>query len=248
MMRYGMNRTERTQDSYPKQLLELAKPPDNIYFIGNIDIINQYKSIAVIGSRKVSEKGIFYAWLVGQELGKRGINVVNGLAHGCDTYAFKGALSAGGKCTAVMPCGLEQIVPRSNTGLAVELLSKGGCLISEYPVMSPIQKYQYIQRDRLQSGISGGVLVIEATYDSGTMHTVRYAIQQGKKLACIDSRLADQASGNRWMEGLKGVKVIRSIEDLDCFINELSCSVTYRQMTLEGLIDEENSERIYKNV
>lgn len=235
-----MNRTERTQDSYPKQLLELAKPPDNIYFKGNIDIINQYESIAVIGSRKVSEKGIACAWLVGRELGKRGINVVNGLARGCDTCALKGALSVGGKCTAVMPCGLEQIVPRSNTGLAEELLSKGGCLISEYPAMTPIQKYQYIQRNRLQSGISDGVIVIEAGYDSGTMHTVRYAIQQGKKLACIDSRLVICASGNQWMEGLNGVKVIRSIEDLDCFIDEMSCNVTYSQMTLERLNDESN--------
>lgn len=233
---YDIRQIRRFQEEYPKQLLKLSQAPDRLYFRGNIEMINQCKNVAVIGSRQISDKGIAFAWHVGYELGKRGMNVVNGLALGCDTYAFKGALSAGGRCTAVMPCGLGQIVPRSNIELAEELLSKGGCLISEYPAALPIHKYQYIQRDRLQSGISDGVIIIEAGYESGTMHTAKYAVKQGKKLACIDSRVITYSSGNRWLEEQNGVKVIRDMEDLDCFIDELSYGTEQRQMTLAELL------------
>jgi DNA processing protein len=113
-----------------------------------------------------------------------GITVVNGLALGCDTYALKGALSVGGKCIAVMPCGLDQIVPKSNYYLARTILENGGLLISEYPIGTKLEKYMYVERDRLQSTVSDAIIVIEASYQSGTMHTVRAARRQGKPTAC----------------------------------------------------------------
>ena len=136
-----------------------------------------------------------------------------------------------------MPCGLERIVPQSNTILAESVLSNGGCLVSEYPPAAPVQRYQYVERDRIQSGISDGVLVIEAASDSGTMHTVRYAIRQGRALACIDSRLVRYHSGNQWIEGQNGACVIRETGDLDCFINAVQQQMVYRQMTLETAAD-----------
>lgn len=226
-----MNQAVITDNNYPNQLALIHKAPSVLYYKGNIDSINQHKNIAVIGSRHISGGGMELAYRIGHALGKRGINVVNGLALGCDTYALRGALAAGGNCVAVMPCGLGQIVPRSNIGLAEELLFNGGCLVSEYPDRTPVQKYRYVERDRLQSGISDGVLVIEAEYDSGTMYTVGYAMKQGKKLACIDSRLVKYSSGNRWLEQQAGVQVIRTNADLETFISEVNSDVVYRQLT-----------------
>lgn len=90
-----------------------------------------------------------------------------------------------------------------------------------------------MERDRIQSGISDGVLVIEAASDSGTMHTVRYAIRQGRSLACIDSRLVRIHSGNQWIAGQNGAYVIRETGDLDGFVTEIQQKIVYRQITLE---------------
>lgn len=232
LLPYNCNQIGISEDRYPKRLMEIPSAPGTFYYKGNIDIINRRTNIAVIGSRHVSDSGASFAYQVGYALGKCGINVVNGLALGCDTYALQGALSADGTCVAVLPCGLEQVVPRSNTLLARELLAAGGCLVSEYPVGTPIRRYQYIQRDRLQSGICDGVIVIESELNGGTMHTARYAIKQGRRLACIDSRLIRHSSGNRWLEEQNGVSVIRNMADLDCFVNALAECMEYRQMTL----------------
>lgn len=195
--------------------------------------MNQSDTIAVIGSRRASGRGRELAYQIGYEMGKRGVTVVNGLALGCDTYALRGALASGGKCVAVMPCGLEQIVPRSNVRLAQELLSNGGCILSEYAVRTPVQRYQYVERDRIQSGVSDGVLVVEAACDSGTMHTVRYAIKQGKRLACVDSGLVRNSSGNRWLEMKNGVRVIRDPAGVNEVIADICNQTVYRQMTLD---------------
>ena len=231
-MLHSCNHIGISEDCYPKHLRAIPSAPRTLYYKGNIDIINRCTNIAVIGSRHVSDSGASLAFQVGHALGKRGINVVNGLALGCDTYALQGALSAGGTCVAVLPCGLEQVVPRSNALLARELIAAGGCLVSEYPVGTPIQRYQYIQRDRLQSGICDVVIVIESEYDGGTMHTARYGIRQGRKLACIDSSLVRYSSGNRWLEEQNGIKIIRKMTDLDCFIDALPERMECRQMTL----------------
>lgn len=232
-----MSRTELSDSDYPNRLASIAGPPSALYYRGGIAVINQRRNIAVIGSRRVSDRGIAAAYWIGCALGSRGINVVNGLALGCDTHALRGALAAGGACVALMPCGLDQIVPHANRGLAEDLLSVGGCLLSEYPARTPVRRYQYVERDRLQSGISDGVIVIEAEHDSGTMHTVRYAVRQGRRLACIDSRLVRYASGNRWLEGQTSVHVIRDMAGLDHFIADIQKDVVYRQMTFDSLCD-----------
>lgn len=237
MWRYEIGLTGLYSGNYPNRLLSTADPPSQLYYKGDIDCINQNHSIAVIGSRHVSAQGIEAAYRIGRELGERGINVVNGLALGCDTHALRGALAAGGTCAAVMPCGLGQIVPLSNIGLAEQLLSNRGCLLSEYPIPAPVRSYQYVERDRLQSGISDGVIVIEAECDSGTMHTVRYAIRQGRHLACIDSQLVRYSSGNRWIEGQIGVRVIRDIIDLNSFIADIQSDTVYRQITFDAFIN-----------
>lgn len=224
---------------YPERLYGIARPPLSLYYKGDIRIVSGNSSIALIGSRQPSARGKELAYRAGHLLGKRRINVVNGLALGCDTYALTGALAAGGKCAAILPCGPDRIVPRSNILLAERISDMGGCILSEYPCGTEVQKYRYVERDRLQSGISDAVVVIEAGLDSGTMHTVRYAIQQGRRLACFDSRSVGNAPGNEWLGARNGVEVLRSLTDLDRFIRDVPAgrgdAPAFCQMTLEEL-------------
>jgi DNA processing protein len=208
---------------FPKRLCNVKHPPNEIYYKGDITLLNSERNIAVIGSRHVSDNGLRRAYSIGSKLAKMDINVVNGLAIGCDTYALKGALSIGGKCIAVMPCGLDQIVPKSNYRLADEVLAKGGLLISEYPIGSEVEKYMYVERDRLQSGISKGVIVVEAGFKSGTMYAVRAAQRQGKPVACCKyAEIAREAS----------YCIIDSDNDLEAFVSEAFNTIEYMQVDI----------------
>lgn len=207
--------------------------PALLYYKGNIEIINQHKNVAIIGSRKFSSSGKDAAFHAGKAAGKVGINVVNGLALGCDAEAIRGALSVNGKCIAILPCGLDNIQPKTNQKLAEEILSKGGCLLSEYPIGTNLQKYMYVERDRLQSGISQGVLIIEAEKESGTMHTASFAINQYKRLACYYHQLLKLSSGNKYLEDSGKATIIKSDDDLQIFYNSILGENTFEQLTLD---------------
>ena len=216
---------------YPLGFRNIVRMPRILYYQGAIEIINHNKNIAVIGSRRCSDMGVKLSFETGRILGTNGINVVNGLALGCDTEALRGALSVGGKCVAVMPCGLDKIQPKANQKLAEEILEKGGCLISEYPIGTGIKKYQYVERDRLQSGISQGVLVIEAELDSGTMHTVDFAMKQYKRLACYYHELLKYSTGNQYMEQNGNTQVLRNANDIIKFVNNIPFENDYQQLS-----------------
>lgn len=192
----GINCCIRTDDTFPKLLKDIKQSPEKLYYTGDISIINSFPCVAIIGSRDASPHALDMAFNMGRIAAENGFAVVNGLAIGCDGRAFNGALSVGGKCVAVMPCGLDEVYPKSNKKLADEILENGGCMISEYPSGTKPQRYTFVQRDRLQSGISKGVIVIETTENGGTMHTVKFAEQQMRRLACYYSTLSKMASGN----------------------------------------------------
>lgn len=229
--RYGISFCTREDPDYPKDMKALSGMPPLLYYKGDISIINQSKNLAAIGTRKPSKAGAELSYQTGKTVGKAGVNLVNGLALGCDTEAIKGALSVGGKCIAVMPCGLDEIVPRTNRQIADEILKAGGCLISEYPVGTRLQKYNYVQRDRLQSGISQAVVVIEADRESGTMHTAEYARKQFKRLACYYYRLTEIYSGNQYLEESGKAQVLKGRDDLEKLIKKILSDQEYEQLS-----------------
>lgn len=191
---YGISYCLAEDTMYPINLRQMVHVPPVLYYKGDIQTLNKSKSVAVIGTRKFSPAGKELAYATGRRIAENGFNLVNGLALGCDTEAIKGALSAGGKCIAILPCGLEQVQPKSNEGLAKEILQAGGCLLSEYPVGTEIQKYRYVERDRLQSGVSQSVLIIEAEKNSGTMHTADFALRQYRRMVCYSHKLLEASS------------------------------------------------------
>ncbi len=231
----GISFCKRKDQDYPRHLLKFSGMPPVLYYKGNIGILNQQKSIALIGTRTPSDAGRTLSYESGRKIGNADINLVNGLALGCDTEALKGALAAGGRCVAVMPCGLDGIVPKANQKLAEEILDKGGCLISEYPPGTKVQKYSYVQRDRLQSGVSREVVIVEAELKSGTMHTAEFAMRQHKRLACYYYKLLELQSGNRYLEDTGKAQVLKSLEDMDVLIANVLAENEgeYEQLTLE---------------
>ena len=175
---------------------------------------------------------LYFTDITGKYLAEKNVNVVNGLALGCDTEALKGTIAGGGRCIGILPAGLDDILPKSNQKLADEIVMKDGCLISEYPVGTPVKKYQYVRRDRLQSGLSDGVLIVEAEEQSGTMHTVEFAQNQYKRIACYYHKLVELSSGNRKLEEAGQISVIEDKKRLEEFVEAGMKEQTYEQLTL----------------
>lgn len=171
---------------FPEYLKSISDAPSLLYFQGDISLISYQQRVAIVGTRTPSMYGIeegryFTKWFT-----ERGFLIVSGLAVGIDTVVHQTCLEYGGKTVAVLPSGIGNIYPKRNQKLAKQIISSGGLLISEYPSDSPPKKYFFIQRDRIQSALSKGVVVIESDLNSGTMVTAGFAINQGKILGCVD--------------------------------------------------------------
>lgn len=168
---------------FPIKLRKIADPPAVIYALGNISCLNE-KAIAIIGTREPIEHGGKIAERLGYVLGRDGYTVVSGLAYGCDKFGHMGCLRAKGKTVAVMAGGLDKIYPAKHKDLAQEIVETNGCLISEYPVNTRTFQNYFIERDRLQSGLSEGIIIVETDLSGGTWHTIEYARKYDRKIGC----------------------------------------------------------------
>ena len=216
-MSYEIMRCESTDEDFPIALNVLKKKPSCIYYVGDIGVLNREKNVAIVGSRDCSEYARHLAYEAGKIAATKHLTVVNGLAVGCDTEALLGALEKNGRCVVVLPGGLNQLYPKQNEKLADRIISSGGCLISEYPPDTKPQRYTFVERDRIQSGLSQGVLVIETASDGGTMHTANAAVSQAKRLAVYASALLKNATGNRLLEEQRKAYVIENGQMLEDF-------------------------------
>lgn len=178
---------------YPEKLKNIYKPPKTIYLLGNEKILNQ-KSIAIIGCRKCTRYGAENAYRFGYDLVKKNFCIISGFARGIDTYSHKGAVAAKGKTIAVLGCGLDIIYPPENIELYKEILKTDGAIITEYPLGSKPEKYHFPERNRIISGLSDGVLVVEARKKSGTMITVDFALEQGREVYAIPGSIVEENS------------------------------------------------------
>lgn len=168
---------------FPTKLRKIADPPAVVYALGNTECLNE-KAVAVIGTREPIKHGAEVAEQLGFVLGREGYTVVSGLAYGCDKFGHMGCLRAKGKTVAVMAGGLDKVYPAEHKELAQEIVESGGCLISEYSVESPMYRNCFVERDRLQSGLSEGLIVVETGVKGGTWHTIEYAKEYGRRIGC----------------------------------------------------------------
>lgn len=210
--------------SFPKKLKNINDNPVVIYYKGNADCLLD-KSVAIIGTRNPSLRGANVSYNISSKLAKRGYTIVSGLANGCDTFAHLGALDALGRTVAVMPCGLDTVYPKNNKNLFHNIIEANGCAISEYPPGQNVSKYKLIERDRLQSALSDGVLVVETTVGGGSFHTVNYAFEQNKRVACYryDQRYMNVKSIEGNFKLLENQKVMPVFDknSLEKFLNKL---------------------------
>lgn len=171
---------------YPQKMTHIDDPPLVLYAKGNIKVLENENSVALIGKRKVSKYGSDASYKLGYNLSKENITIVSGLALGCDTQAHLGCVKANGSGIAVLAHGLDQVHPSSNKNLVHELIEKDGLIITEYPLGTNPTKYNYVDRDRIQSGLSDAVIVLETDKVSGTMQTVQFAEKQKRPLGVLD--------------------------------------------------------------
>lgn len=198
---------------YPKNLKNISNSPDKLYVIGNEKLLNN-RSIAIVGSRKCSEYGVKYAKKFAKEISKEGITVVSGLALGIDSVAHEFSKGEEGKTIAVVGCGLNHIYPEENKELFFSILKSDGCIVSEYEPDSEIDMKNFPKRNRIISGISDGVLVVEASYKSGSSITGRLGLQQNKKVFCIPRGLEDSKGKGTNDLIQKGAKLVTSASDI----------------------------------
>ncbi len=203
--------------------------PDCLFYRGDISLLKE-DVVAVIGSREISEWGKAVTKNISRALCRRGKTVLNGLALGCDAVALKEVLDCGGKAVAVMPCGLDEVYPKTNRKLAEELLEKGGCLVSEYPPGVHPRKESFVARDRLQALFSGLVIVVESRQGSGTWHTVEYARRYQKMVACYIGKNTNANDGNGILVRDNKAYALKDNAGMD-YILEMSQN-RYEQMSL----------------
>lgn len=194
---------------YPDDLRNIVDPPAVLYCKGNIEILNHSKKVAIVGTRLPTIRGLDEAQSVSQEFAREGYVIVSGLAKGIDTAAHKGALMSGGFTIAVLPGSLDNIYPRENVALAEDIIKNGGLLITEYPPETILQKRHFVARDRIQSGLSSAVIIIQTEIKGGAMHTANYARSQGRIVFCPDPDIQDLKHYGGIIKLLEGGKAIR---------------------------------------
>lgn len=180
-------------EKYPYSLRRIKNPPQQLYLKGNIELLNK-NIISIIGSRSCTENGRKLAKKFASELSDQGIVIASGMAKGIDAMAHEATLNAGGKTIAVLGNGLNYIFPKENQKLYNEILENDGLIISEYPPETKPASNLFLERNRIVSGISIGILVIEAAFRSGTSVTAKLAKEQDKKVFVLPHEI-DESHG-----------------------------------------------------
>ncbi len=183
-VKHNIRIISRDSSNYPKNLSHISDSPPLLHVLGNIKALNR-DCIAIIGTRKPTEYGIAAARKLGALFAQEGYVVVSGLANGIDTAAHKGALDVNGTTIAVLAHGLDTVYPAKNKELADAICKNNGALVSEYPWGTKINQSNFIARDRIQSGLSLGVFVVETGTKSGTIHTAKFCREQKRILIVL---------------------------------------------------------------
>lgn len=199
-------------ECYPKLLREIYQPPPVLYCKGNFKKADN-NCIAIVGTRRASQYGIATAEKLAYELAIRGITVVSGLAHGIDQAAHQGALKAKGRTIAVIGSGLGNIYPRGTENLCNEI-EKNGVLISEFPIPTPPNRINFPIRNRIISGLSLGVVVVEAPQQSGALITANFALEQGREVFAIPGRITSKTSAGSNKLIQMGAKLVIATDDI----------------------------------
>lgn len=212
MEQLGVTLLRRCDPGYPRLLREIADPPVALYVRGALDPADG-RCVAIVGSRQASDYGRRMADRLARDLVAAGITVVSGLARGVDTAAHWGALRAGGRTLACLGCGVDVVYPYENRSLAAAV-AEGGAVLSEYPMNAPPDAWHFPSRNRIVSGLSLGVVVIEAPPGSGSLITATCAVDQNREVFALPGNVDNRL--NRGAHALikDGAKLVENVEDI----------------------------------
>jgi DNA processing protein len=211
-----INKITKNHKQYPAHLLEITYPPKQLFYIGEPPE-NYLPAVTIVGARKLTNYGKDVTYRLAYDLAKAGITVVSGLALGADGVAHRAALDADGRTIAVLAGGLDSIHPASHRNLAIDILQKGGTLISEYEPGTPSLKQHFIARNRIVAALSDMVIITEAAEASGSLITARFAIEQNKLVGAVPGNITSSMSTGTNNLIKTGANPITSAQDvLDC--------------------------------
>jgi DNA processing protein len=200
--------------SYPNLLREIPDPPITLYVRGNWRDCLEAPSVGIVGSRRCSTYGKNAAEMIGRDLAENGICVISGFARGIDSSAHRGAIRGHGKTIAVFGTGLDGIYPRENAGLADEILDSGGAIVSQFPLGTPPLRENFPYRNRIISGLSLGVIIVEASERSGSLITARLAMEQDREVMAVPGNITSKNSFGANYLIKSGAKLVQQWQDV----------------------------------
>ena len=200
---------------YPSSLREIYDPPIVLYVKGAWSECLDQPCIGVVGSRRCSTYGQNSALMLARDLAQRGVTVVSGFARGIDAAAHRGALEAGGRTVAVLGTGLDEAYPRDHVKLAAQILAQGGALVTQFPLKTPPVSENFPYRNRIISGLSLGIVVVEAAENSGSLITARLAIEQNREVFAVPGNITSRNSfGTNYLIKGAGAKLVQQWQDI----------------------------------
>ena len=200
---------------YPALLREIDDPPIVLYVKGAWQSCFDAPGIGFVGSRRASTYGVNAAQMLARDLAKKSVCIVSGLARGIDAAAHRGAVEAGGKTVAVLGTGIDQVYPKENKTLVTEILAAGGALVSQFPLETPPLPENFPYRNRIISGLSLGVVIVEATERSGSLITARLAIEQNREVFAVPGNITSSNSyGTNYLIKSAGAKLVQQWQDI----------------------------------
>jgi DNA processing protein len=202
---------------FPALLHEIPDPPQQLYYLGNLDLLKK-NCVGIVGMRRCSTHGENMALQMAQQLSDQNVCIVSGLAFGIDAAAHRGALKGVGGTVAIMAQGLHEIRPAQHRELAKEILAHNGLLLSEKEPGAPALKHEYLVRNRLISGLSKGIVVVEAALRSGAANTAKHALEQNRYVMAVPGRVSDECSQgtNKLIWG--GAHLVQRAKDVADFL------------------------------
>ncbi len=223
--------------AYPARLKEIYDPPPVLYVRGTLTSQDEW-AVAVVGTRRASLYGREAAEHIAGSLASNGITVISGLARGIDSVAHRAAIGAGGRTIAIQACGLDLVYPADNFRLA-QSITEHGALIGEFPLGSRPKAENFPRRNRIMSGMSLGVLVVEAGESSGALITARLALEQNREVFAVPGSILSPTSvgTNRLIQ--EGAKLVTDAEDI---LEELNLTTATQQLEMKEILPANDTE------